>query len=73
MVSLTLRPLYPLERNPGPIDQEAGSAPEPAWNFRRSENSLMPVKKLIGEEIPSKCILQDVLPSKCILQDVLPH
>ena len=31
VVNVTLRPLYPRERAPVPIVQEAGWAPEPVW------------------------------------------
>ena len=31
VVNATLRPLYPRKRDPVPIAQEAGWAPEPVW------------------------------------------
>jgi hypothetical protein len=40
--------LYPRERNPVPIVQEAGSASEPVWTQRLEENSFVSA----GVQIP---------------------
>jgi hypothetical protein len=38
----TLAVLYPRERTPVPIGQEAGWAPEPVWTQRLEEKSFAP-------------------------------
>jgi len=40
VVNATLRPLYPRKRDPVPIAQEAGWAPEPVWTG--AENLALP-------------------------------
>jgi hypothetical protein len=40
MINFTLRPLYTRERNPVPIEYDAGWVQEPVWTFWRGEKSL---------------------------------
>ena len=40
MISFTSRPLYPRERTPVPIKQEAGWAPKLVWTFRPNKKFL---------------------------------
>jgi hypothetical protein len=44
MVNFKLRPLYSWGREPLPIKQEAGLAPEPIWSLWTREKSLIPTK-----------------------------
>jgi len=41
VVNATPRPLCRPERNPVPIEYEAGWAPKPVWAFRRAEEYLL--------------------------------
>jgi len=45
MVNATLRPFYPQERDPLPIEQEAGWAPGPVWT---SAENLPPLLSRVG-------------------------
>jgi hypothetical protein len=40
-VNFTLRPLYPRERTPVPIELKSGQTPEPVLIFSRTEISLV--------------------------------
>ena len=47
VVSFTLRPLYPRNRTPMPIEWEAWLAEEPVWTLWRREKSLAGVEEML--------------------------
>ena len=55
VVNITPPPLFTLEVNPVPIEQEAGWVPETVWTFWRREKYLAPVRSVQpGYAIPAR-------------------
>jgi hypothetical protein len=57
VVNTTPRPLYPQERDPVPIEQEAGWAPEPVW---MGAQYLAPTG-IPSPDRPARSILEEVI------------
>ena len=55
VVNATPQPLYPWERNPVPIIQEAGWAPEQVWTSVEKKKSPAPTGVRNVQPVPSCC------------------
>ena len=60
MFSFTSRPLYPYERTPPVVEQDAELYPEPIWKFWRRGESLVHA----GFRTPDRPVILSTLPQR---------